>query len=161
MRFPRQEYWSGLPFPSPGDLPDPGIELASPVLAGGFFTTEPLGKPDQTYKGVKNSLKIWKIGKSTITVETHWGPSWLAFFPTFWEIPTRLWFTRVKWPVSPSELPPKFPCNWEKKGLEGVAIWQQIKRGSMSWVTLGSRWMWANSYWHDSPSWNPRNGSAV
>ena len=32
MGFPRQEYWSGLPFPSPGDLPDPGIELASPAL---------------------------------------------------------------------------------------------------------------------------------
>ena len=41
----RQEYWSGLPFPSPGDLPDPGIELTSPALAGGFFTTEPRGKP--------------------------------------------------------------------------------------------------------------------
>ena len=40
--FYRQEYWSGLPFPSPGDLPDPGIEpvaLASPALASGFFTT--------------------------------------------------------------------------------------------------------------------------
>ena len=43
--FPRQESWSGLPFPSPGDLPDPGIEPASPALAGGFFTTEPPGKP--------------------------------------------------------------------------------------------------------------------
>ena len=46
-RFPRQEYWSGLPFASPGDLPDPGIELASvtsPALAGGFFTAEPPGK---------------------------------------------------------------------------------------------------------------------
>ena len=41
----RQEYWSGLPFPSPGDLPDPGIEPASPALAGGFFTTLPPGKP--------------------------------------------------------------------------------------------------------------------
>ena len=43
MGFSRQEYWSGLPFPSPGDLPDPGIELvslASPALAGGFFTTD-------------------------------------------------------------------------------------------------------------------------
>ena len=37
--FPRQEYWSGLSFPSPGDLPDPGMELASPALAGEFFTT--------------------------------------------------------------------------------------------------------------------------
>ena len=39
--FFRQEYWSGLPFPSPGHLPDPGIELRSPALAGGFFTNEP------------------------------------------------------------------------------------------------------------------------
>ena len=41
MEFSRQEYWSGLPFPIPGDLPDPGIEPTSPVspaLAGGFFT---------------------------------------------------------------------------------------------------------------------------
>ena len=48
MRFPRQEYWSGLPFPSPGNLPNPGMDptsLASPSLAGGFFTTEPPGKP--------------------------------------------------------------------------------------------------------------------
>jgi len=48
MGFHRQEYWSGLPFPSPEDVPDPGIELmspASPALAGGNFTTEPPGKP--------------------------------------------------------------------------------------------------------------------
>jgi len=44
MGFLRQEYWSGLPFPSPGDLPDPGIKPASPELAGGFYT-EPPGKP--------------------------------------------------------------------------------------------------------------------
>ena len=43
--FPRQECWSRLPFPSPGDLPDPGIEPVSPALAGRFFTTEPPGKP--------------------------------------------------------------------------------------------------------------------
>jgi len=43
MGFPRQEYWSGLPFPSPRDLSDPGIELASPALAGRLFTTEPPG----------------------------------------------------------------------------------------------------------------------
>ena len=46
--FPRQEYWSGLPFPSPGNLPYPGIESTSPALAGGFFTTEQLGTPDVT-----------------------------------------------------------------------------------------------------------------
>ena len=41
MGFSRQEYWSGLSFASPGDLPSSGIENMSPALAGGFFTTEP------------------------------------------------------------------------------------------------------------------------
>ena len=41
----RQEHWSELIFPPPGDLPVPGIEPASPALAGGLFTTEPPGKP--------------------------------------------------------------------------------------------------------------------
>ena len=41
--FPRQEYWNGLPFLSPGDLPNIRIEPRSPALAGGFFTTEPPG----------------------------------------------------------------------------------------------------------------------
>jgi len=45
MGFPRQEPWSELPFPSPRDLPDSGIKFATPTLAGGFFTTEPPGKP--------------------------------------------------------------------------------------------------------------------
>ena len=44
MQFPRQEYWSGLPFPSPRDLTDPGIKPASSALAGGFFPAEPPGK---------------------------------------------------------------------------------------------------------------------
>ena len=41
MRFLRQEYWNGLALPSPRDLPDAGMEPASPALTGGFFTTEP------------------------------------------------------------------------------------------------------------------------
>ena len=48
MEFSRQEYWSGLPFPPPGDLPKSGIKppsLVSPVLASRFFTTAPHGKP--------------------------------------------------------------------------------------------------------------------
>ena len=47
VEFSRQEYWSGLPFPPPGDLPNPGIEpasLVSPALAGKLFTTVPPGK---------------------------------------------------------------------------------------------------------------------
>ena len=43
--FPRQEYWSGLPVPSPGGLPNTGIEPTSPALASRVFTTEPPAKP--------------------------------------------------------------------------------------------------------------------
>ena len=52
LGFPKQEYWSRLPFLSPRDLPDPAIELlppASPTLAGRFFATELPGKPEQVY----------------------------------------------------------------------------------------------------------------
>ena len=45
MGFPRQEYCSGLLFPTARDLPNPGIKTQSPVLAGGYFTVEPPGKP--------------------------------------------------------------------------------------------------------------------
>jgi len=49
MEFSRQEYWSGLPFPTPGDLPNPGIEPASlgfPALASGFLPLCHLGSPE-------------------------------------------------------------------------------------------------------------------
>ena len=58
MGFPRQEYWGGLPFPSPGDLPDPGIKLASPELAGEFFTTEPAGKHLWRIKGKMGVMSL-------------------------------------------------------------------------------------------------------
>ena len=46
MGFSRQEYWSGVPFPSPGDLPDPGIEPGSPALQADALPSEPPGKLD-------------------------------------------------------------------------------------------------------------------
>ena len=58
MELSRQEYWSGVPFPSPGDLPDSGIKSGSPAYEGGFFTTfEPPGK-----------LKTWSIIASNIVL---------------------------------------------------------------------------------------------
>ena len=62
MEFPRQEYWNGLPFPPPGDLPDPRIEPTLPVsstLAGGFFTTRAAGE----------ALKCRRKSKQRILVE--------------------------------------------------------------------------------------------
>ena len=61
MGFPRQKYWSELPFPSPGDLPHPEIEPMSSVLAGRFFTAEPSGKP----LGFKNTVQL-------TVEEKHW-----------------------------------------------------------------------------------------
>ena len=63
MGLSRQEYWSGLPCPSPGDLPNPGIEptsFVSPALAGGFFTTEPPGnwKAAQTVTTANQALGV-------------------------------------------------------------------------------------------------------
>ena len=54
MGFPRQERWSSLPFHSPRDNPDPGIEPTPPALAGGFFTTEPPGKTIKITEELEN-----------------------------------------------------------------------------------------------------------
>ena len=51
MGFSRQEYWSGLPFPSPGDLPDPGIKPESPALLADFFTEPPMKPSYEGYLG--------------------------------------------------------------------------------------------------------------
>ena len=56
MEFSRQEYWSGLPFPSPGDLPDPGIEPGSPALQADSLPTELQGKV--TYRSLSTSIPI-------------------------------------------------------------------------------------------------------
>ena len=50
MGFSGQEYWSGLPFPSPGALPDPGLETGSPAFQAGALTSEPPGKPPRGLK---------------------------------------------------------------------------------------------------------------
>ena len=60
----RQKYWSGLPFSSPGDLPNPGIilmSLASFVLEGRFFTTLPPGKPKNQVTEKKSDYKIYQV----------------------------------------------------------------------------------------------------
>ena len=67
IEFSRLEYWSGLPFPAPGDLPDTGIEPASPAFAAGLFTTEPPGNPVQSYA-------------SSLTPAQQWGLLFYQFF---------------------------------------------------------------------------------
>ena len=65
MGLSQQEYWSGLPFPSPGDLPNPGMKPTSPALAGGFFTIEQGGgKPDLIGKERSKERLICPLGSS-------------------------------------------------------------------------------------------------
>ena len=63
MGFSRQEYWSGWPFPSPGDLPDPGIEPRSPALQADTVTSEPPGKLTKCYV---SQIERWLQGSLTI-----------------------------------------------------------------------------------------------
>ena len=56
MGFSRQEYWSGLPFPSPGDLPDTGIEPRSPALQADTLPSEPPGKPIKSLSNLSSEL---------------------------------------------------------------------------------------------------------
>ena len=73
--FPRHEYWSGLPFPLPRNLPDPRIEPQSPALAGGFFTTESPGKTMLLNK-VKTVLRARGQEKQKTVIVTS--QSWKA-----------------------------------------------------------------------------------
>ena len=71
MGFPRQESWSGLPYPPPENLPDPGIEpesLTSPVLAGGFFTTSATWEAHQSHYA---ELKRQDTKECIYTVLSH------------------------------------------------------------------------------------------
>ena len=71
LGFSRQEYWSGLPFPSPGELPDPGLKPRSPPLQADASTSEPPGKPQTKRKQEMNPVlrmeQHWMIGKLEYT----------------------------------------------------------------------------------------------
>ena len=72
MEFSRQEYWSGLPFPSPGDLPEPGIKPGSPTLQADTLPSEPLDKLKSNIRNIQSVL-VKKSSKDikTILSQTH------------------------------------------------------------------------------------------
>ena len=90
MGFPRQEYWSEWPFPSSGDLPNPGIQPMPPALTGGFFTPEPPGKPIQIvplYKLYKYTNYIFIICTWSILVcSLKYFSSLLSIFLIFFSV---------------------------------------------------------------------------
>ena len=94
MGFSRQEYWSGLSFPSPGNLPDPETEPGSPALAGGFFTTAPPGKPNvnvnvKSLSRVRLSATSWTVAyQAPRSMEFSRQESWSGLpFPSPGDLP--------------------------------------------------------------------------
>ena len=92
--FPRQEYWSGLPFPTPRDLPDPAIypeSLVSPAFVSGFFTTSAPGKPD-TSRMSYNLIQFWhclpgeSFGSHRLRALSHRTPPFNSHFQTQVEV---------------------------------------------------------------------------
>ena len=83
LEFSRQEYWSGLPFPSPEDLPDPGIKPTSPAQAGSFFTTEPPGKPRPSVLGPNSPSYVLPIGWRFQTRIARWNDQGLTITAQF------------------------------------------------------------------------------
>ena len=82
MGFSRQEYWSGLPFPSAGDLPDPGIEAGSPALQADALTSEAPGKPPFWIQVIKREMKVWINNISRLISLTH--PIFLCSLSLIW-----------------------------------------------------------------------------
>ena len=77
MGFLRQEYWSGLPFPSPEDLPNPGIKPASPVLQAKFLPLNHQGNPNQHYVFILSLfVQVWVIVYADLHFESLSNAAW-------------------------------------------------------------------------------------
>ena len=135
MGFSGQEYWSGLPYPSPGDLPDPGIEpgsLVSLALAGGFFTTVPPGKPSPIKSVMVNILnfvaRLWCCNtKATTGNNTCMCCDTAVFQQSFvyrCQHVNVLWFSWVRKYYSPFDLFQPFKNN--DTVLSSQAVQKQV-----------------------------------
>ena len=83
LELSRQEYWSVLPGPPPGDLPNPGIEPRSPALQADSLPAEPPGKPRETRVGVMPSTtgSSWHVDQTHVTCFPHWPVGSLSLLP--------------------------------------------------------------------------------
>ena len=126
MGFSRQEYWSGLPFPSPGDLPDPGIEPVSPVLAGGFFITEPWLLFLKYLWADKNlETSPWFISDSSIK-HLKRKVSFSKSNKDYWPHNCAKWTNKVQQSTSLNQSAPLSPRRREKADSWGAAPREQI-----------------------------------
>ena len=118
MGVSRQGYWSRLPFPHPGDLPNPGIELMSPMLEGGFFTTEPPG-----------NSHTWWYGRAAVHKEVN-----CFIFFILWKHLNLDW-----WLQSPV-------CNFFFTTLRG-GMWD-LNYPTRDWIHAPCIERWCFNHWH-------------
>ena len=142
MGFPRQEYWSGLLFPSLGDLPDPGIELMFPALAGGFFMAEPVNSKRLHFQTPSH----WELGFSAWTLAGRQSSAYsrdLSSCPLVAQLVKNLpavqetWvhgLVRIPWrrasQPTPVFLPGECPWTEEPGGLQSLGL----QRVGHDWV---------------------------
>ena len=139
MGFSRQKYSSGLPFPPPGDLPDPRIEPMSPALAGGCFTTEPPGSP------TLHSRWRWMVGSIELesTVSSLTLPPYLALLPL-----------TLTWPAAPQHRFPGLGSLGSQPPspsfLLKEAAWLDV---AVSWDRTRNMVLWSRPASYASPVW--------
>ena len=128
MELFRQEYWRELPFPSLRDLPDPGMELLSPALAGRFFTTEPPGKPQ--YGMLILTSAFWQTPWAMPTVAHRCAPSvpLLGSFEVECELPV---INQMSSPIRP--LGPSCPRVCYVPRLSPFPSRLSVYFGTMKW----------------------------
>ena len=138
LGFPRQEYWSRMQFPTPGDLPDPGIKLTSPAgvscIAGRFFTTGPPGEPQLLWKDSDACIR-W------LCISTREGWSLLCTVPCVCSVVSTCfvtpWTAALQVPLSMG-----FPRQEYWSGLPFPPPGDQPRdRTLVSWVSCIGRWI--------------------
>ena len=133
MEFSRQEYWSGLPFPSPGDLPNPGIEPGSPVLQADALPSEPPGKSIRIYSNARFSYLMYHRQPDPLREDTA--------FESESEVAQSCPTIATPWTVACTRV----LCPWDRPGkttgvgchflLQGIFLTQGLNPG----LPLGSR----------------------
>ena len=173
MRFSRQEYWSGLPFPSPGDLPYPGIEPWSPALQADTLTSQPPGKPNKVHlvKAMVFPVVMYGYESRTIKKAEHrrtdafelW--CWRRFLRVLWT--SRRSNQSILKEISPEcslegqmlKLKLQYLATWceELTHLKRPWCWERLRtgregddRGWDGWMASLTQWTWV---WVNSKSW--------
>ena len=145
MGFPRQQCRGGLPFPFPEDVPDPGIKPMSPAWAGGFFTTESPGKPNEQILSCKYLLRCipwvcvtwtWmrhscSFGVLCLTKGSMSGPFLLSYWGKSFRLHHQTSGKRFRFPHKKTVS--EFPCRWVQEPKRHW--WKRSEEGNSRMLT--------------------------